>query len=166
MGDDKLRNCLRELEGQYGDAYQRVQSKGGLLFEHVQEARREAKSRGWSVEGETGSSAEPVSAAAVGVLTEPMECSECGRTERHYEDDYICRICRDAMSAPVAEDPEPIDPRIEPDPEPEPTVGCERYGHHRNPTTGLCNRCGVEVPSASTADLSDRLKAKLEAFNE
>lgn len=24
-----------------------------------------------------------------------------------------------------------------------PTVGCERWGHHFNPTTGACNRCAL-----------------------
>lgn len=145
MGDDKLRNCLRELEGQYGDAYQRVQSKGGLLYEHVQEARREAKSRGWQVEGEAGSNAEPVSAQAVGILTEPMECSECGRVERHYEDDYICRHCRDAMSGAVAEDPQPEGPKVK-------FVNAEGPG----PT--------IVLPGEDI-DLAERLAKKLEAFN-
>lgn len=26
-----------------------------------------------------------------------------------------------------------------------PTTGCRRWGHHRNPTHGHCNRCGQEV---------------------
>jgi hydroxylamine reductase (hybrid-cluster protein) len=109
MGDPKLRQALDELEGQYGDAFQRVNSKGGLLYEHVQEARREAKSRGWDVKGATGSNAAPVSASTVGVLTEAMECAECGRNERHYEDDYICRVCRDALATPESVDEEVVD---------------------------------------------------------
>lgn len=26
-----------------------------------------------------------------------------------------------------------------------PTTGCRRWGHHRNPNHGHCNRCGQEV---------------------
>ena len=98
MNDMKLAGVIQELEGQYGDAYDRVQIKGGLLSEHLREARSVAASRGWTTSGQiAGNTTKPVEAEMP--LTEPMECSACGRTERHYVDDYMCRICRKELDS-------------------------------------------------------------------
>lgn len=36
---------------------------------------------------------------AAGNMTMPRECIDCGATEVHYVDDYVCRNCRDAIEA-------------------------------------------------------------------
>jgi hypothetical protein len=93
MGDAKLLRALEELRGQQGDAFGRVQNRGGMLFEHLREAEAIARSRNLT----DGPGVSPdADAKTMGVLTEPMECAECGRVERHFEDDYMCRVCRNA----------------------------------------------------------------------
>lgn len=34
-----------------------------------------------------------------GVMTAPHECVDCGDTKQHYQDDYVCKDCRDAIEA-------------------------------------------------------------------
>jgi len=36
---------------------------------------------------------------AAGKTTMPRECIDCGATEVHYVDDYVCRNCRDAIES-------------------------------------------------------------------
>jgi hypothetical protein len=121
MGDEKLRYALKELEGGYGDAFYRVQDKGGLIDEHIAEARAQARIRGMVV----GDNAVIIPPAPEGTLGEAKECSDCGKRRRHYVDDYICKDCRDALNAPVAA----------PTPEPTPSVA-EVIG------AGSRERCG------------------------
>ena len=96
MGNDKLQTALAQLRGQYGDAHGRVMNKNGMLFEHLREAEAVAFSRGLIQDPNRKQGA--TDAATMGLLTDPMECSECGRVEKHYADDYICRTCRDAVT--------------------------------------------------------------------
>lgn len=30
---------------------------------------------------------------------EQQECAECGRTDFHYKDDYMCHLCREKLDA-------------------------------------------------------------------
>ncbi len=92
MGNDKLLRSLEELKANSGDAANRVAGKGGLMFEHLRECEAVAADRGLISDREYDRNAD---AKAMGVLTDAMECVECGRVERHYEDDYMCRVCRD-----------------------------------------------------------------------
>lgn len=96
MGDEKLTYALKELEGGYGDAWYRVQDKGGLIDEHLAEARAQARIRG-ILDGET--IVTPIQPE--GALGEAKECSDCGKRRRHYVDDYICKDCRDALNGPI-----------------------------------------------------------------
>src|SRR4051812_41205546 len=34
-----------------------------------------------------------------GIVTLPKECIDCGVTGVHYQDDYVCKSCRDAIEA-------------------------------------------------------------------
>lgn len=94
MSSAKLLQCYKELEGHYGDAYYRVEDKGGILYEHLQEAKQEIVSRGLD-----GTAAESVAAGSGKGLTESQKCPNCDRKKRFYVDDYICKDCRDAMEA-------------------------------------------------------------------
>lgn len=104
MGDEKLRISLRELEGQYGDAWYRVQDKGGYIDEHLAEARAAAYNKG-ILDGDVVAPA-PAPTDGSKPLGEAKECSECGKRRRHYVDDYICKDCRDALETnPAPEGP-------------------------------------------------------------
>lgn len=100
MGDTKLNNALRELEGQYGDAYRRVQDHGAYVDEHIAEARAEARRRGLVVSDEVPKEMPTAADKSGKPLTEAKECSDCGKKKRHYVDDYICQSCRDALDSP------------------------------------------------------------------
>lgn len=94
MGDSKLLKCLNELRNNKGDAANRVAGRGGLMYEHIRECEAIAADKGLI---DVDAIDRNATAKDMGVLTDPMECVECGKVERHYEDDYMCRTCRDAL---------------------------------------------------------------------
>lgn len=91
MGDNKLMRCVAEFQSGYGDAVQRVMTRGGSVEDNRTKCEYEARKRGLI---DSNFIAEDTK-----VKTEAKFCPECERKKPFWLDDYICIGCRDGIDA-------------------------------------------------------------------